>query len=222
MPQFSILGQPEFKVLYQSSEDGGGTWFGQEYVEIVRDRYQRRFRRCLEWCSGPGFIGFALLAHGLCDSLCLVDYNGQAAVSVGETARYNRCQERVQFYQTDRISVIPDVERFDLVVANPPHYLECPGDDNYQRIAVDTNWQAHQEFYQNIARYLDDDAVVLLQENQAGSLRGPAEWQNLIDRSGLETTAYWTSPRWYDRTGPTQIYYMETRLAKNRQNTCSC
>ena len=208
--KFLIPGRETFKVSYDSTEDGGGTWFGQDYVHQLK-RYDRRFGRCLEWCSGPGFIGFALLAHGICDGLTLMDQYPISANSVAETVRLNACADRVRFHNLDRVGTLPDLERFDLVVANPPHYLECPGDSNYQRIAVDVNWQAHQEFYAHIGRYLNPDAVILLQENQAGSLQGPAEFLPMIESNGLRLTAYWTSAAYFDRAGPTQIYYLEIR-----------
>lgn len=214
MPSFLIPDRPDFSVQYDSTQDGGGTWFGQEYVPVVASRYRQRFWRCLEWCSGPGFIGFALLAHGLCDELVLVDSYEPAMQSVRDTIEHNHCQERVRFYLADQISQIPGTEQFDIVVANPPHYLVCPGDDNYQRIAVDAQWQAHQEFYHNISKYLAPDGVILLQENQAGSTQGPVTWQHMIERGGLQLTAYFTSPEFYDVNGPTQIYYVESRLAK--------
>lgn len=207
---FAIPGQEHFVVTHDSTEDGGGTWFGQDYVSQL-SRYHRPFGRCLEWCSGPGFIGFALLAHDVCDELVLMDRYSLSASSVAETVRQNRCGDRARFYNLDRVGDLPDQERFDLVVANPPHYLECPGDLNYQRIAVDQHWRAHLEFYANIGRHLNPDAVILMQENQAGSLAGPAEFLPMIEGNGLKLTGYWTSDQYFDRSGPTQIYYLEIR-----------
>lgn len=209
--RFTIPGST-FQVCYNSNEDGGGTWFGQEYNSVIQKRYRKRFNRCLEWCSGPGFIGFGLLANNLCDTICLMDRYEPAGESVRETARINGVEQRTTFYCCDRISSIPDYEKFDLIVANPPHYLECPGDDNYQRIAVDQNWQAHWEFYQHIGSHMHSDSVILLQENQAGSLQGPAEFKHMIERSGLKITGYFTSDLYYDTQGPTQIYYLEVCL----------
>jgi len=207
---FYIPGRESFVVSYHSSEDGGGTWFGQEYVRELQ-RYDRQFDRCLEWCSGPGFIGFALLAYEICNDLTLVDRHAPCAVSVADTIQRNQCADRVKFFNLDRIASLPASETFDLVIANPPHYLTCPGNHNYQRIAVDQHWQAHEEFYANIGAHLNPGAVILMQENQAGSLAGPAEFMPMIERNGLRITAYWTSARYFDRAGPTQIYYLEIR-----------
>jgi methylase of polypeptide subunit release factors len=214
MMEFEIPNRPEFRVSYNSAEDGGGTWFGQEYVSQLQ-RYDRTFARCLEWCSGPGFIGFALLANHLCQDLTLIDRYAPSADSVTQTMQRNQCEDRVRFYNLDRIATLPGHERFDLVVANPPHYLQCPGNENYQRLAVDPDWNAHQEFYSHISHYLNPNALILMQENQAGSLNGPAEFLPMIERNGLEITGYWTSPRYFDRQGPTQIYYLEIRQKKS-------
>ncbi len=57
------------RVFYEYALDGGGTWEAPHFVSVVRSILQtegiREFKNCLEWCSGPGFIGFALLDEGL-------------------------------------------------------------------------------------------------------------------------------------------------------------
>lgn len=211
---FRIPGQEHFVVEHNSWEDGGGTWFGQEYVDILINRYQSRWHSCLEWCSGPGFIGFALLAHRLCERLVLHDCHGDLADNIQKTAQRNSVQDQVRFYVGDSIQCLPQ-QKFDLVVANPPHYLVCPGDDNYQRLAVDKDWQAHRNFFQSISTYLAQDGIILLQENQAGSLNGVTEFWQMIHNNNLRISAYWSSPRFWDTKGPTQIYYIEIKHAKS-------
>jgi methylase of polypeptide subunit release factors len=199
------------QVHYDSWMDGGGTWFGQEYVDIIQQRYfKRTFDRCYEWCSGPGYIGFSILSHGLTQSLCLSDrYESAINNAVAATVQHNQLQDRVSAYVGSSLSVLPDHEQFDLVVANPPHYLECPGDDNYQRIAVDVNWQAHQDFFAHIGQHLTDDGIILLQENQAGSLNGVEDFRPFIEHNNLKITDCFRSTQYFDANGPTQIYYIE-------------
>jgi methylase of polypeptide subunit release factors len=199
------------QVHYDSWMDGGGTWFGQEYVDIIQQRYSKKtFDRCYEWCSGPGYIGFSILSHGLTQSLCLSDrYESAINNAVAATVQHNQLQDRVSAYVGSSLSVLPDHEQFDLVVANPPHYLECPGDDNYQRIAVDVNWQAHQDFFAHIGQHLTDDGIILLQENQAGSLNGVEDFRPFIEHNNLKITDCFRSTQYFDANGPTQIYYIE-------------
>jgi methylase of polypeptide subunit release factors len=208
MMQFNASG---IQVYYDSWMDGGGTWFGQEYADIIRERYPNRiFDCCYEWCSGPGYIGFNILANKLCQNLTLSDrYESAIVDAVATTVRVNQLEDQVSAYVGSSLSVLPVHEQFDLVVANPPHYLECPGDDNYQRIAVDIDWQAHQDFFNHIGQHLTDNGVILLQENQAGSLNGAEDFRPFIEQNNLKITDCFRSTKYYDSNGPTQIYYIE-------------
>lgn len=209
MIEYQIPGT-QFRVIHNSQDDGGGTWFGQEYTDILTSRYQGRWPRCLEWCSGPGFIGFAMLARGLCDRLVLHDRHHALAQGIAITCDQNFCSSQVEFYAGESINCLPE-QQFDIIVANPPHYLECPGNDNYQRLAVDRDWAAHRDFYRHVGRYLAPDGMILMQENQAGSLRGVNEFWDMIHSNGLQITSYWTSKRFWDTNGPAQIYYIEIK-----------
>lgn len=208
MMEFNANG---IRVFYDSWMNGGGDWFGQEYIDVICDRYPGRiFKRCYEWCSGPGYIGFGILANNLTQGLTLSDQYESAIVdAVARTVQINQLQHRVSAYVGSSLSVLPVHEQFDLVVANPPHYLECPGDDNYQRIAVDINWQAHQDFFSHIGQHLTEDGVILLQENQAGSLNGLEDFRPFIEQNNLKITDCFRSTQYYDSNGPTQIYYIE-------------
>ena len=209
--EFITSGQSKLRVFYHSWMDGGGTWFGQEYVDIIRERYSGRvFERCYEWCSGPGYIGFNILDHGLCGSLCVSDVYQPAIQAVHETIKNNKLHN-VSAYATGTVSQLPENEKFDLVVANPPHFLTCPGDENYQRIAVDQNWTAHQEFFENIGRHLLPDGIILLQENQSGSMNREQDFAPFIDTAGLQITAVVDSPKYYTLDHHTRIYYIEIR-----------
>jgi hypothetical protein len=42
MPEFNTNGNNNLTVFYDSWMEGGGTWFGQEYVEIISQRYPGR------------------------------------------------------------------------------------------------------------------------------------------------------------------------------------
>jgi methylase of polypeptide subunit release factors len=211
MMEFITTGQKQIKVQHDSWMDGGGTWFGQEYVDIIKQRYPDRiFNRCYEWCAGPAFIGFGILDHELCLSLCVSDIYASAIDRVKETMAINSI-DCVSAYATGTVAELPEHELFDLVVANPPHFLQCPGDDNYQRIAVDQDWAVHQEFFANIGKHLLPDGIILLQENQAGSLNREKDFEQFIDAAGLKITAVVDSPAHYDPTQHTQIYYIEIR-----------
>lgn len=210
--EYITHGQHGLTVFYDSWMDGGGTWFGIDYVQVLQHRYpDRTFARCYEWCSGPGFIGFELLDHGICQGLCLSDIYAPAIARAQETAAHpaNRCTNLVTAYAAGSVSELPVSEQFDLVVANPPHFLECPGDSTIQRIKVDPDWAAHRDFFHNIKHHLTPDGVVLLQENQAGSLNREQEFAADIALAGLTITGVFDSNRYYTPNDHTQIYYIE-------------
>ena len=52
------------RVNYLHRLDGGGTAFGQDYIPYLPNRGMPRQARTIEWCAGPGFIGFSLLGCG--------------------------------------------------------------------------------------------------------------------------------------------------------------
>lgn len=210
--EYKTTGQHGITVFYDSWMDGGGMWFGQDYIDVIRDCYPNRtFNRGYEWCSGPGFIGFGLLDHGICQGLCLSDMYEPAIDRANETIAYppNGCGDRVTAYATAFVADLPEFEQFDLVVSNPPHFLECPGNDNIQRIKVDENWQAHREFFINIKHHLAPNGVILLQENQAGSLNREQDFAADIESAGLKITKVFDSQKYYTPNDHTQIYYIE-------------
>lgn len=205
---FDIKGQRNIAVQYDSWMDGGGTWFGQEYPAVIAEHFpDRRFRHCLEWCSGPGFIGYALLSHDLVESVTFMDCHAPAIERVRETADQHGIQDLVQAYYASEIQQLPRDLQFDLVVANPPHFLETPTKhENNQRIEVDEQWHTHREFWSNIAHYLEPGGVVLLQENRTGSRC--SEWIAMIHGSGLHFRACFPSRDFFEVNRPCQIYYV--------------
>ena len=156
----------DIRVHWKDDLQGGGHTFGQRYVNYATRRKMPRQRRIFEWCSGPGFIGFSMLAKGLCDGLCLGDINPRAVEACRRTVRDNGLADRVVIYQSDNLSAIPESEQFDLVVANPPHF---PDVHHGNVRAHDQDWRTHKDFFGNIGHHLDEDGVVLLQENGLGS-----------------------------------------------------
>ena len=67
----------DISVNYKSYLDGGGRYYGKEFISVVKDTLGKVPRIC-EFGAGSGFIGFSLLAHGLCESLCLIDINPES------------------------------------------------------------------------------------------------------------------------------------------------
>jgi methylase of polypeptide subunit release factors len=198
-------------INYIKEYDGGGTWFGQEYIEIIKQRYPNRyFNRCYEWCSGPGFIGLSILDNNLCDSLCLSDMYAPALECATNTVKNTPYESKVSTYLTSTLAGLNQSEKFDLVVGNPPHYIEYISDNtNQTRMCRDDNWETHLDFFKHIKSHLADDGIILLQENQKGST--VKTFESMIDQADLVVTDTFNSHHWFDLKHGTQIYYIEIK-----------
>lgn len=207
---FTTTGKNKLKVYYQPGTDGGGTWFGQEYLSVIENRYPGRvFDKCFEWCSGPGYIGYSILGHELAHKLCLADIYEPVTQQANRSRLdpYNRCANRVSVYHTGDISTIPEHEQFDLIVGNPPHFPNAAADAESHRLQSDVNWQTHQNFFAHIKSHLTADGVILLQENMSGSTVNT--FRDMITRNDLKVTDWFKSPNWFKENDPCQIYYIE-------------
>jgi hypothetical protein len=110
-------------VHYKDWLDGVGRSFGQEMIPFLRDGGMPRQARVFEWCAEPAFIGFSMLGHGLCEALCLADINPMAERACRRTIADNGLGGRVTVYHSDNLSAIPIEEWWDLVVGNPPFFV---------------------------------------------------------------------------------------------------
>lgn len=173
----------DIKVYYLPHLDGGGTSFGQDFVPIVKKHLGRVNRAC-EFCSGPGFIGFSLLANGLCDSLCLVDVNKDAIEACRYTIRKNGLSSRAKAYVSDGLKAVPRSERWDLIVSNPPHLDGTEKEYGMDLIAIDPGWRIHREFYRNASKFLKPGGSIIFVENEVGS--SAEQWYRLIRANGLK------------------------------------
>ena len=170
------------RVHYKRHLDGGGRSFGQGFIPFLQAHNMPRQPRVFEWCAGPGFIGFSLLAHGLCDKLCLADINPEAVAACRRTIADNGLSGQVSVYQSDNLASIPATERWDLVVANPPHF----DDDEYrgELRTHDPGWRIHREFFRTVTPFLQPGGVIVLQENNSGSTA--ETFRGMIEEAGLK------------------------------------
>ena len=169
------------RVAYKPHLDGGGSTFGQDFVPLLRRRGMPKVERAFEWCAGPGFIGFSLLAHGLTETLCLADVNPEAVAACQKTVRDNALEKRVAVYHSDNLKDIPATEQWDLVVSNPPHFVDSGiGQLRYH----DPDWSVHRGFFGAVALHLKPGGVIVLQENNAGST--PDTFTAMIAEAGLK------------------------------------
>ena len=159
----------------------GGLSFGQDFPRVLNELGVRRVDRLFEYCAGPGYIGYSLLAAGWCESLVLADLSPEAVAAARRTADHNGLSDRVAVYESDALDGIPADEHWELVVANPPHFL--PGADAAQDIQVfDDDWRVHARFYESVGRHMRPGGLVVMAENRAGS--DPQVFEQMIRAGG--------------------------------------
>jgi hypothetical protein len=216
------------KVAYRRSLDGNGSLFAPLIVEFFRNRVAsvgsgQRFEKAYEWCSGPGFIGFALLAAGICEKLCLADINPRALECIERTVKRNGLEDRVTYYLSDNLTAIPESERFDLVVSNPPWFYQInPAHPLYAKLRDDLRpndpgWRLHGDFFRGVGKHLVDGGLVCMSENEVHNanvvLPGfdgvpydirprPAidDWKVMMEEGGLDyvDTLFFSTPYGFD------------------------
>jgi hypothetical protein len=169
MDRYRIERYGDIDVCWESELEGGGLSFGRTFVPVVRDLVGP-VDRVFEFCAGPGFIGFSLLAEGLCRSLALADVNPDAVRCLQATVDRNRLHDRVSVYTADGLDGLPGSESWDLVVSNPPHHLantekQYRGDIR----AYDPGWRIHAAFYSSVRPFLKRHGSILMLENYDGS-----------------------------------------------------
>jgi len=149
-----------------------------ELIDVIRKTGKTFYNRACEWCAGFGVLGFEVLGLGLTKHIVFTDYYHVAIDTCLENARKNHLINHVSGHVSGTINDIPSIEKWDLVVSNPPHvfdkefFLEhLPGGreqhtylDNTCRLTVDQNFGVHKEFFKNIKEKLTSDADVYLIE----------------------------------------------------------
>lgn len=172
------------EVAYKESLHGGGIRFGQQFIPVVREKFGH-VNHVFEFCAGPGFIGFSMLANNLCDRLTLADINPEVIKICNETVKRNNLEDRVTTYVSDVLDEIPETEKWDLVVGNPPHVF-CATEEEYKKdiTLYDPNFNIHGKFYRDIHKFLKPTGSVLLQEHSESTTI--LDFKEMIEQNGLK------------------------------------
>jgi methylase of polypeptide subunit release factors len=182
-PDYLKVQYGNVSVNYVPVLDGGGMTIGQQYLDVVRQKLGR-VEHVFEFCAGPGFIGFSMLANGLCDRLTLADINPEAVEAARATIAENKLEDRVTVYESDCLDSIPATEKWDLVVSNPPHF---DGDQEDYKAAIrliDPGFEIHKRFYRDVKKFLKPSGHVIIQEN--GSATHFDDFAPMIRDNGLK------------------------------------
>lgn len=177
-----------YPILYDDVNDIDGFRCRDQFVQLIQSNASKpQYNRAHEWCCGTGAIGFKILEQALCKHLVLSDIYQPAVLGCEYTVALNDLSDCVTMYVNSDIKDLPQHERWDLVVANPPWRSEFrPGpaiSQSLMRKMFDINWHAHQCFYSSIGGFLDRQADVWIYEDQRFS--SPDTWQSWFRHAGL-------------------------------------
>ena len=157
-------------VSCEQVHDGGGSTQYADFIDFFKEKGDDlpKYKNCLEWCAGPGFIGYSLLDEEVCQHVTFMDIHEPAIDDARNNAIFNNLTDRTSFYTIDAIHKLPTDLKFDLVVANPPHSMNAlvsVPHESLTRLIVDLDWKIHEEFFAHITDYLLPGAEVILSEN---------------------------------------------------------
>lgn len=202
-------------LCYSDTNNGGGLFFASDFVNTAKKLWgNRAFNHVFEWCSGPGFLGYALLANNMCNRLTLSDINDSALDEAKHTADTNNLSDRVDVYHSDVWDSVPSEHCYDLIIGNPPWYCST----NYwnerwsfeERIYLDVDWNAHRKFYSEAGNRLTDDGSILLLEGSYGS--GLNTWSSMIADAGLKVEDHFLGDWHTPAVGKFSYYIHLTKL----------
>jgi hypothetical protein len=193
LPLTSEIDCQGITIKYHPLMECGGIVRAPMFIEVLSLIAPNRiFNHCLEWCSGPGFIGFSLLGKGLCKQLELADIwkpSLDAAQNVETPCHVNTWHIR-------QLSDIPSSQKYDLIVGNPPWFHGNLLQNN--RLTCDPGLVTLKKFLLDAKNYLTPNGMIVLVEGQ--TYTGPKDIVNVLDETGLQLTqvlAYTDNWHWF-------------------------
>jgi tetratricopeptide (TPR) repeat protein len=182
------INYPGISVLYTNDLNGGGPRLVDDYLNFIKKRYGH-VDKLFEWCAGPGYLGYAMLAHNLTNRICLADINPKAIHYANMTRKENCLEDRVEIYESNNMDKIPEHEKWDLVIGNPPHY-GGPSDyfSEVDRRGWDKNWNIHRRFFAEVGPHLKPEGrlcIVEWEDDKVDFASTPDLFIPMLEENGL-------------------------------------
>jgi len=179
----------KFTVYSANKLDGYGYQTAADAVSCINYFSNgRKYNHCLEWCSGPGYLGLGTLSQGFTKQLTLLDIFPPNKIVVEKTIEKNSLHNIVDFVLSDNFKNHKQKTKYDLIIGNPPHFAFSPKiqniDPNEHRKYQDKGWKIHQDFFETVNNFITDDADIILMENKNGS--DPNTFKKMIEDNNLK------------------------------------
>jgi methylase of polypeptide subunit release factors len=213
-----------YKISTSGQLDGYGYKHINDILDCFRDLIKddtlsgKVFANGMEWCSGPGYIGFMMMKYGMIHNCVFTDIHEPLSGVVNKSISDNILllkTRKVEFIHSDNFNNIPK-RKFDIIFGNPPHFSFS--DDwkpenqeefdlyDEDRKHLDKDWKIHRDFFSNVSEYLEEDGCILLMENIKGS--NLDTFNNMVTENNLRVTQAFPSKEW-----PEDIWYMKVQHA---------
>lgn len=151
-------------------------------INMIKER-QLNDLKILDICCGVGIVGLTIFSELRLDAIVkeavFADINIFNLNSLHKTIRINNFEsllgDQVRSYLSDGLNHIPQDEKFDLIVSNPPHYFVKDHIKKNKPLSpgwlgtFDAGWDFHKSFYNLCHRYLTKRGEVWFLENSSAA-----------------------------------------------------
>jgi len=179
---FSINGIQYETDPYSVGKTPQGQMTAEGAVRMIKERNLKNLK-ILDICCGTGIVGLTVYSmlkdNSIIEDMAFGDINIFNIFSVKKTLSLNKLNNisnnMFRQFLTDGLQNIPDDEKFDIIISNPPHFLSVdPTQDNNACSPIrlgtnDANWAFHKSFYSDCHEYLSDNGEVWFLENGSGA-----------------------------------------------------
>mgnify|MGYP000491162458 CR=1 FL=1 len=157
----------KYHVYYNKYHNGGG----KDLIDtFLRDYKLPKFNSVMEFCSGPGFMGYYLMHKYNLPEVHLVDINSEVKPAIDLTNQENDWNGI--FYLSDALENY-NGPKVDFIITNPPHctdleqFNKCTNNKkNQKNILLDQDLDMHKKFANKLNKVLNKGGHLMLIENK--------------------------------------------------------
>ena len=160
----------------------GGMSFGQDFPRVLNELGVGRCRALFEYCAGPGYIGYSLLAAGWCETLALADVSRDAVAAASAHGRVQPAR-RSAWRSTSPTRSTRSPRKSAGISWSRTRRTSSRTRAGAEDIQVfDKDWKVHARFYESVKRHMEPGGLVVMVENAAGS--DPRLFEQMIRAGG--------------------------------------
>jgi methylase of polypeptide subunit release factors len=155
-----------------------GEHAAQGAIRMIRERNLKNLN-ILDIGCGVGIIGLTiytkLSSEGIVSEIVFSDINIFNLHSLKRTLKSNNLEhllgKKIRCYLSDGLQHIPETEKFDIIIGNPPHFISKKDSEEWlspgKLGTYDADWGFHKSFYNACSTLLKEKGEVWMFENSA-------------------------------------------------------